>query len=751
VFLLLQVNVGSPAERAGLVAGDSVIKINNTDVFNLRHKDAQDVVVRAGPSFDITVQRGGSTWKPSVVPTGSYPTPSPVINNISPVTRTSLAANKTENIGAIGTGHNVAAKPFAPQVNGAVNGPKLVNKQYNSPLKLYSEESIAETLSAQTEVLSTGVLGVNFKKNEKNYDASNSAVLRALKESENEPKISEEEPEAGVVTSPNSGIAGLRHVKAPENRPAPANPQLPPGQNICADCERLIVHAIGGRKTVTPNFNTPPDDYGRSNSVQGDAHRPNNPSEGATVCTDCERVIVGVFVRIKDKNLHVECFKCATCGTSLKNVGYYNINNKLYCDIHAKSAAIRSNANPNLVPVTVSPGGKAPVHAISSALASHSLPSPSPLSPKINSNLASPYQPQETKEIADVSAPLTNLPISNVATEANNNISLCNNHTPLSYSKYLNKSPSSFSGPKPFSSVSAPLSPRAAPLSPVAPVPAPSFTAPAYKAPSYSPASSTGRFSSVKPAGGLFKVEQRILSRRAEREAELESVRSDCEEVETITAMAQFNPKMSLCSEEVMNLTERRSCTECVETISETLETQRLVEDIAKTRPRSPPPIDDDIRPPNLPKLAPTVELPRQCPKLQTETICCQRRDSSELRRPTQFTPNTIECQLPSKIDNAIPTKHSSSALASALAIAPCRPFTPSFADDGKPVPLPEETVPYFPPERPVIPPEPKAEPKPKPERPKSQFVKALETAPERPFTPVGGLPPKKEAQGSYG
>lgn len=31
----------------------------------------------------------------------------------------------------------------------------------------------------------------------------------------------------------------------------------------------------------------------------------------------------GVFVRLKDKNLHVECFRCATCGTSLKNVGQY--------------------------------------------------------------------------------------------------------------------------------------------------------------------------------------------------------------------------------------------------------------------------------------------------------------------------------------------------------------------------------------------------------------------------------------------
>lgn len=53
------------------------------------------------------------------------------------------------------------------------------------------------------------------------------------------------EPEAaaassGVVSAP-LGIAGLRHVTAPEAKQTPSTPQLPPGQNICADCERLIV------------------------------------------------------------------------------------------------------------------------------------------------------------------------------------------------------------------------------------------------------------------------------------------------------------------------------------------------------------------------------------------------------------------------------------------------------------------------------------------------------------------------------
>lgn len=54
---LLQVNGGSPAETAGLQAGDAIIKINTTEVFGMRHKEAQDAVVRAGNSFEITVSR----------------------------------------------------------------------------------------------------------------------------------------------------------------------------------------------------------------------------------------------------------------------------------------------------------------------------------------------------------------------------------------------------------------------------------------------------------------------------------------------------------------------------------------------------------------------------------------------------------------------------------------------------------------------------------------------------------------------
>ncbi|XP_018349489.1 PREDICTED: PDZ and LIM domain protein Zasp isoform X7 [Trachymyrmex septentrionalis] len=338
-LIVQKVNSGSPAEAAGLKAGDAVIRVNTTDMYNLRHKDAQDVIVKAGNNFEITVQRGGSTWKPHVTPaTTSLPSPmhTAPAGNITPVTKTSLAAKKQDGP-LIGSGHNFSPKPF---LNGTGDGPikSIVNKQYNSPVGIYSEETIAETLSAQAEVLAGGVLGVNFKKNEKNYNAENSEVFKMVQEADKEPKTPEPaEPNvvSGVITPSSPALAGLRPVQAPETKPqTPSTPQtsLPPGQNICAECERLIV---------------------------------------------------GVFVRIKDKNLHVECFKCSTCGTSLKNVGYYNINNKLYCDIHAKLVA-RQNAPAGLVPLTIPPGGKAPASTISAALAS------APLSPPLSNHGSSP-------------------------------------------------------------------------------------------------------------------------------------------------------------------------------------------------------------------------------------------------------------------------------------------------------------------------------------------------------------------------
>uniref|UniRef100_A0ABD2X499 PDZ and LIM domain protein Zasp n=1 Tax=Trichogramma kaykai TaxID=54128 RepID=A0ABD2X499_9HYME len=359
-LVVQKVNNGSPAEAAGLRAGDAVVRVNSTDMFSLRHKDAQDVIVRAGNNFEMTVQRGAQTWRPSVSPvTASIPSPQPSlsVSSVSPVTKTSLAHKQPESR-PIGSGHNFSPKPF---LNGAGADnhqvKSIVNKQYNSPVGIYSEEAIAETLSAQAEVLAGGALGVNFKKNEKNYTPQNSEVFKMVQEADKEPRTPEPAEVSPISGTTSPALAGLRPVQGTQ--------------------AYRVQDQYQNYQNQEHQHQNQQQQQQQQNQHQQSESPATSLSPGQNICVECERLIVGVFVRIKEKSLHVECFKCATCGTSLKNVGYYNINNKLYCDIHAKLVARQSAPATNIIPITIAPGHKAPANTISSALSSHGNLSPS--------------------------------------------------------------------------------------------------------------------------------------------------------------------------------------------------------------------------------------------------------------------------------------------------------------------------------------------------------------------------------------
>ncbi|XP_070068916.1 PDZ and LIM domain protein Zasp isoform X8 [Drosophila takahashii] len=433
-LLVQKVNAGSLSEQAGLQPGDAVVKINDVDVFNLRHKDAQDIVVRSGNNFVITVQRGGSTWRPHVTPTGNVPQPnSPYLQT---VTKTSLA-HKQQDSQHIGCGYNNAARPFSNGGDGGVKS--IVNKQYNTPVGIYSDESIAETLSAQAEVLAGGVLGVNFKKNEKEYQGDRSEVLKFLREEETGQSTPEPHSPANFYWTQSHAIGGnerrtpLHHQFQQDERigvplqsntlapAAPHRPSLPVAQQDKeeqlrqqqqqdqeqADPRIIVLPICPGLQG--PEYKAEMEAAAAALATDQDGRPRPLTASGHPACQLCGVGIVGVFVRIKDKNLHVECFKCATCGTSLKNQGYYNFNNKLYCDIHAKQAAINNppSGTEGYVPVPIKPNTKLSATTISSALNSHgyggnsngysngnSTPAPAPVaSPQATATVATPAAP----------------------------------------------------------------------------------------------------------------------------------------------------------------------------------------------------------------------------------------------------------------------------------------------------------------------------------------------------------------------
>ncbi|XP_059048355.1 PDZ and LIM domain protein Zasp isoform X1 [Achroia grisella] len=482
-LVVQKVNGGSAAERAGLQAGDALIRVNNTEVYTLRHQEAQDTIRAAGTILELTVQRGGNTWRPSVTPTGSLPRAGSRPLGAAPiaVTNTSLKATPQPSR-AFGSGHNNVAKPFG-YMNGSDSVKSIVNKQYNTPVNIYSDKTIAETLSAQTEVLAGGVLGVNFKKNEKTYDAEKSAVFKVLQEEQNDP---EPEPShfysrasvarAGTPCSlhrTHRSRSRTPHVASGPRTPTPRAPSPPPPrtcagtQTPCPEPERATLPV--GCHEVLPDGRVA---LGAPAAPQP-GHDPLPVINDTPYCSDCNRYIIGVFVRIKDKNLHVECFKCSTCGTSLKNQGYYNLNGKLYCDIHAKLVARQNPPAPNLEPVTVPPGGRIPTNAYST-----------------------PLPPLATNNYTNGSSSLFS-PNSNI------------------------------SGPKPFgssigSAYSPSLSPRSAPLSPArplaAPAPAPVAAPALVTAPAPAPYAPTNEMQSINSTHRTeFKspAEERLLRKMA--------------------------------------------------------------------------------------------------------------------------------------------------------------------------------------------------------------------------------------------
>ncbi|XP_015126580.2 pollen-specific leucine-rich repeat extensin-like protein 1 isoform X1 [Diachasma alloeum] len=62
--------------------------------------------------------------------------------------------------------------------------PKLVNKQFNSPINLYSPQAVQETLERQTKILANGAIGIDFNQLAKPANLQNSAVLKMLEEEE---------------------------------------------------------------------------------------------------------------------------------------------------------------------------------------------------------------------------------------------------------------------------------------------------------------------------------------------------------------------------------------------------------------------------------------------------------------------------------------------------------------------------------------------------------------------------------------
>ncbi|XP_017320335.1 PDZ and LIM domain protein 1 [Ictalurus punctatus] len=275
-----RVTPGSKAAQASLCIGDIIIAIDGEPTEGMTHLEAQNKIKGCVEEMVLSIDRSElKTWSPLVSEDGkTHPY------------KMSLASESQE-VKHIGSAHNRSALPFNSPA-----GSKVVTSQYNNPAVLYSSDNIknfnsavggAKTIMTSSEPSNNPDLSKPVQP--KPSIAVDSEVYKMLNENQEscEPprqsasfKVLQEILETGDSDKPS----GFRSVKAPTTK---------------------IASSLGS-------------------------------TEKLSICDKCGSAIVGMFVKLRDKYRHPECYVCTDCGTNLKQKGHFFVEDKIYCEKHAR-------------------------------------------------------------------------------------------------------------------------------------------------------------------------------------------------------------------------------------------------------------------------------------------------------------------------------------------------------------------------------------------------------------------------------
>ncbi|TRY54876.1 hypothetical protein DNTS_010994 [Danionella cerebrum] len=275
-----RVTPGSKAAQAELCMGDMILAIDGEPTDSMTHLEAQNKIKACSDEMVLSIDRSESKmWSPLVTEDGK---PNPYKMNLA-----KLDAQESKHIGSA---HNRSAMPF----NSA--SPRVVTNQYNNPAGLYSSENIKSFNSTVGDVQTSAISNeasrgsdASRPENTKPALAADSEVYKMLQENQeaNEPprqsasfKVLQEILETGDAEKPS----GFRSVKAPTTK---------------------IGASVGN-------------------------------TEKLSLCDKCGSGIIGMIVKVRDKFRHPECYVCTDCGINLKQKGHFFVEEKIYCEKHAR-------------------------------------------------------------------------------------------------------------------------------------------------------------------------------------------------------------------------------------------------------------------------------------------------------------------------------------------------------------------------------------------------------------------------------
>ncbi|KFP64586.1 PDZ and LIM domain protein 1, partial [Cariama cristata] len=318
------VTPGSKAAIANLCIGDQIIAIDGVNTDNMTHLEAQNKIKGCTDELTLTVSRTESkVWSPLVNEEGKT---HPYKMNL---------ASQPQEIRHIGSAHNRSAVPFTAATASA---PRVITAQYNNPAGLYSSENIQTFNSAvdqvrvgpeqlkrvaqvcpnspvEVEVPGLKVLHMQFNSPLQLYSQSNimdslqgqiSSISPDFPRESEVYKMLQENQESNEPPRQSASFLVLQEILESEEK---GDPTKPSGFRSVKAPTTKVASSIGNAQKLP-------------------------------MCEKCGSGIVGVFVKIRDKQRHPECYVCSDCGTNLKQKGHFFVEDQIYCEKHARERVI---------------------------------------------------------------------------------------------------------------------------------------------------------------------------------------------------------------------------------------------------------------------------------------------------------------------------------------------------------------------------------------------------------------------------
>ncbi|XP_065602382.1 PDZ and LIM domain protein 1 isoform X4 [Cyrtonyx montezumae] len=384
-----RVTPGSKAATANLCIGDQIIAIDGVNTDNMTHLEAQNKIKGCADELTLTVSRTESkVWSPLVNEEGKA---HPYKMNL---------ASQPQEIRHIGSAHNRSAVPFTAATASA---PKVITAQYNSPAGLYSSENIQTFNSAVESKTSPGPpepsklhlspMSAQQAPFASVYNPLQSPSVEARGRHSpgalsSQVRVGPEQLKHAAQACPKSPVEvevpGLKVLHVQFNSPlqlysqsnimdslqgqiSSISPDFPsldqhghPSGSITIDRDSEVYKMLQENQ----ESHEPPRQSASflvlqeilESEEKGDPSKPSGfrsvkapttkvassigNAQKLPMCDKCGSGIVGVFVKIRDKQRHPECYVCSDCSTNLKQKGHFFVEDQIYCEKHARERVV---------------------------------------------------------------------------------------------------------------------------------------------------------------------------------------------------------------------------------------------------------------------------------------------------------------------------------------------------------------------------------------------------------------------------